>query len=95
MDQNVRDLVDSRVAKLVEWDGHDTEQHDDTNAVGERKVPLLSLRKLQQEEIRWVRSESSGERQVLFSLHLKACDARAVVAVEAQAHIRTTLGVDA
>lgn len=33
------------MAKFVPWDGHDTEQHDDTNAVGKRKVHLIILTK--------------------------------------------------
>jgi hypothetical protein len=33
------------VAKFVHGDGHNTEQHDDTNAVGKRKVHLIILTK--------------------------------------------------
>lgn len=41
MDRNVRDLVGSVVAKFVQWDGHDTKHHEDTNTVGKRRVHLI------------------------------------------------------
>jgi hypothetical protein len=49
VDRNVRDLKDRVVAKFVHWDGHDTDQRDDTNAVGKRKAHLIILTRLPQE----------------------------------------------
>jgi hypothetical protein len=64
VNRNVRDLIDRIVAKFMHWDGHDTEQRDDTDAVGKRKVHLTYPYETAAGKDTPGQSESSGEGQI-------------------------------